>query len=301
MDSKIIRIKSITEGHRLAGLPSPNHPLISLVDYSKVIEPAEEVSAIMEFYSVSIKRGVNKMVYGQQTYDFDEGVMGFISPNQVLRSTQNNLSTDRSGWILFFHPDFLWNTPLAKKIAHYEFFEYSANEALFLSESEEAIINGIAQNIRREYESSIDKFSQDVIIAQMELMFTYAQRFYDRQFITRKISNHKILEKLEDILNAQILDERLSEQGIPSVQFIADSLNLSVKYLGSMLKQHTGQTTQQHIHNKIIEKAKEKLSTTDLTVSEIAYALGFEHSQSFSKFFKSKTNRTPGEFRNSFN
>lgn len=175
-----------------------------------------------------------------------------------------------------------WQTNFTLSIKFYEitqfdFFNYSVNEALFLSESEEAMLNGIVQYIQQEYSFNIDKFSQDVVIAQLELLLTYARRFYERQFITRKITNHKVLERLEDLLN----DYFKQENGIPAVQYVAEQLNISTRYLSSLVKQLTGQTTQQHIQNKIIEKAKEKLSTTDLSVSEIAFHLGFEHSQSF--------------------
>lgn len=294
------RIKSITELHRLAEFPKPMHPLISIIDYAETKE-IPGMSVIFDFYSISVKRGADKMFYGQQSYDFDEGVMGCIAPNQVLKAPEQTANAKRSGWILFIHPDFLWNTSLAKKIKQYEYFHYSVNEALFLSNKEEGIINGIVENIRNEYNSNIDKFSQDVIIAQLEVLFTYAQRFYERQFITRKITNHKILERLEDVLTGYFNNEALLSKGIPTVNFVADKLNISIKYLGSLLKQLTGQTTQQHIHEKLIEKAKEKLSTTDLSVSEIAYELGFEHSQSFSKLFKIKTKQSPLEFRASFN
>jgi len=299
-NTKPIRVKSISEGHRMQGLPMPAHPLISILDYGK-IKHEGSISVVFDFYSISIKRGVNKMHYGQQEYDFDGGVMGCMAPNQVLKAAAPLEDTERSGWILFLHPDFLWNTPLAQKIKQYEYFHYSVNEALFLSEREEGIINGIIENIRQEYNSNIDRFSQDVIIAQLELLFTYAHRFYERQFMTRKISNSKILSRLEALLEDYFNKEDLILRGLPSVQFIADSLNISSKYLSSLLKQQTGQTTQQHIHEKLIEKAKERLSTTDLSVSEIAYELGFEHSQSFNKLFKSKTKQSPLEFRASFN
>ena len=298
---KPFRIKSITEIHRVAGIEKPNHPLISIVDVSKFTNDADVNSVIFDFYAVSLKRGCDNLLYGQQKYDFDEGLMAFIAPGQILRGEESGVPPDLKGWMLFIHPDFLWNTPLAKKIKQYEYFGYKINEALFLSDKEETMMNGIIDNIRHEYNSNIDKFSQDVIIAQLELLFTYAQRFYERQFITRKITNHQILGKLEDILENYFNNEDLLPKGLPTVQFVADSLNISSKYLGSLLKQLTGQSTQQHIHEKLIEKAKEKLSTTELSVSEIAYELGFEHSQSFSKLFKTKTNQTPLEFRESFN
>lgn len=298
---KPIRIKSITDGHRLAKLPKPHHPLISIIDVSGLKNNTDVDAVIFDFYVVSLKRGCDKLIYGQQKYDFDEGLMAFMSPGQILRGEENGVPVNLEGWMLFIHPDFLWGTSLAKKIKQFDYFDYATNEALFLSDKEEAIINGIIDNIRQEYQANIDKFSQDVIIAQLELLFTYAQRFYERQFITRKITNSKILSRLEDVLTAYFNQEDLITKGLPSVQYVADTLNISTKYLSSLLKQHTGLTTQQHIHEKLIEKAKEKLSTTDLSVSEIAYDLGFEHSQSFSKFFKSKTQQSPLEFRHSFN
>lgn len=298
--TSVLRVKTITEGHRLAGLEKPHHPLVSIVDVSKFKNHSDINAVIFDFYVVSIKRGCNNLVYGQQKYDFDEGLMAFMSPGQILRGEENGMPPNLEGWMLFIHPDFLWNTPLAKKIKQYDYFDYATNEALFLSDKEETLINGIIENIRNEYHSNIDKYSQQVIIAQLELLFTYAHRFYERQFITRKITSHKILSRLEDVLTAYFNQEDLLSHGLPSVQHIASALNISTKYLGSLLKQLTGQTTQQHIHEKLIEKAKEKLSTTELSVSEIAYELGFEHSQSFSKLFKTKTNQSPMEFRASF-
>lgn len=295
------RIKSITDAHRLAGIERPHHPLISIVDVSQFKNNSEVNAVIFDFYVVSLKRGCNNLLYGQQKYDFDEGLMAFMSPGQILRGEEGGIPPDLQGWMLFIHPDFLWNVPLAKKIKQYEYFGYATNEALFLSDKEEKMMNDIIENIRLEYNANIDKFSQDVIIAQLELLFTYAQRFYERQFITRKITSHKILERLEEVLSDYFSNENLITKGLPTVSYIADTLNLSSKYLGSLLKQLTGMTTQQHIHEKLIERAKEKLSATELSVSEIAYELGFEHSQSFSKLFKMKTNQSPLEFRASFN
>ncbi|MFT3910452.1 MAG: AraC family transcriptional regulator [Ferruginibacter sp.] len=299
-DTTPVRIKSITEFHRLRGLPPAAHPLISVVDYS-LLEPTNG-SAVFDYYSVSIKRGVGKMFYGQQEYDFDEGVMYCMAPNQVLRvDASQHTNEKRSGWILLIHPDFLWGTALAKKIKKYEFFDYSVHEALFLSEKEETTINQIIQNIQQEYNTNIDKFSQDIIISQIETLLNYTERFYQRQFITRKISNHQVLDRLEELLNDHFNNDDALKNGLPTVQMISEKLNVSPNYLSGLLKTLTGQSTQQHIHNKVIEKAKEKLSTTELSVSEIAYELGFEHPQSFSKLFRSKTNFTPLEFRQSFN
>lgn len=306
MNNKPIhRIKTISEFHRFRGLPKPEHPLISVINYESIGRPSgpESVSLVLDYYSISLKRNIGgKIKYGQQDYDFDEGTMFFIAPGQVFSIEHGKEETlKRSGWMLLVHPDFLWHTPLAKTIKQYEYFDYSVNEALFLSEKEEATIISIIQNIQQEYHSNIDKFSQDVIIAQLELLLTYSERFYERQFITRKITNHQILNRLEDLLTTYFDSDDLIEKGLPGVQHIAGALNVSPNYLSSVLKVLTGQSTQQHIHDKLIEKAKEKLSTTELTVSEIAYELGFEHPQSFSKLFKAKTNFSPLEFRHSFN
>lgn len=303
--SKPVSIKTISEFHRLRGLPQPEHPLISVVDFSTIKSSPENnaVSLALDFYAISLKRGVNgKMIYGQQEYDFDEGVMAFLSPRQVLRIETDPMAiTKRSGWILFIHPDFLWSTSLAKTVSRYEFFSYQINEALFLSEKEEVTINNIIQNIQQEYHSNIDKFSQRIIISQIETLLNYAERFYQRQFITRKIMNHRILDRLEKLLTDYFNSDDLTTKGLPTVQYLAGMLNVSPGYLSGVLKALTGQSAQQHIHEKLIAKAKEKLSTTDLSVSEIAYALGFEHPQSFSKLFKIKTSVSPREFRQSFN
>ena len=299
------RIKSISEFHRFRGLPKPEHPLISVVDYGAIrhLSDDEPVSLVFDFYSIALKQNLNgKISYGQQEYDFDEGLMYFIAPNQVLGiHGGKEIVAKRSGWILLVHPDFLWNTPLAKQMRRYEYFDYSVHEALFLSEKEEGIMASILQNVRQEYYNSIDKFSHDIIIAQLALLLTYSERFYQRQFLTRRITSHKIVERLEEWLTDYFGNDDLIRKGLPSVQSIAESLAVSPNYLSSLLKTLTGQSTQQHVHNKLIEKAKEKLSVTNLSVSEIAYELGFEHPQSFSKLFKTKTNLSPMEFRQSFN
>lgn len=298
-----IRIKSITEAHRVFGLPSPEHPLITVLNYAdlQVPENGGEMSVMLDFYYISLKKGfTNKLFYGQQTYDFDDGMMYFVAPNQILRGAGPEPDDDLSGWILAVHPDFFWGTSLAKNIRKYTFFDYAVNEALFLSDKEKAIVNGIVENIQNEYQANLDKFSQDIIISHLETLLNYADRFYQRQFLTRKKSNHQVLEQLEELMNGYLNREDLSANGLPSVQFISDQLYISPSYLRSLLKTLTGQSTQQYIHEKLIEKAKEKLSTTQLSVSEIAYALGFEHSQSFSKLFKSKTKTSPLEFRKMF-
>lgn len=303
---QLFRFHTITEYHRAAGLPNPAHPLISLVQMDDINWPLAEgsFSLIYDFYSISMKRVKNtKFKYGQQASDFDEGVLFFMSPGQVfgMEIEKGSVMHRPEGWMILIHPDFLWNTPLAKTIKQYEFFNYSVHEALYLSDKEETMLTTIAQNIEQEYNANIDRFSQSVIIAQLELLLTYSERFYQRQFITRKITSHEILTKLEDLLTNYFNSGALAQKGLPSVAYIAENLNISPGYLSGLLKSLTGQNTQQHLHNKLIDLAKEKLSTTNLSISEIAYELGFEHLQSFSKLFKTKTSFSPMEFRHSFN
>lgn len=304
-ERQICKINSISEFHLTRGLPKPDHPLISIVDYGAIDHLAEHnKSWVLNFYAISLKRDVlGKYRYGQMPYDFDQGCMTFLSPNQLLYAEIDQKQTEKkpSGWILFIHPDFLWDTTLAKKIQQYDFFDYAITEALFLSNKEERIIAHILTGIQQEYRSNIDHFSKNIIIAQIELLLNYTERFYERQFITREKSNHEILTRLAEVLKNYFDHKEAINNGLPTVQFIAQSLNISPTYLSTLLKKLTGQNAQQHIHEKLIEKAKEQLSTTNQTISEIAYELGFEHAQSFSKLFKAKTNFSPLEFRQSFN
>ena len=254
-------IRTITEYHRVMWAPKPEHPLISVINFESIkrLPNAGSISLVFDFYSISLKRNFNgKMKYGQQEYDFDEGIMFFMSPGQVFGIAFDKENEPKhSGWLLLIHPDFLWHTPLAKTIKQYEYFNYSVNEALYLSEKEETTIISLVQNLEQEYRSNIDKFSQHIIIAQLELLLNYADRFYNRQFITRKITNHAMLTRLEDILAEYFASDNLSKKGLPTVQHIADALNVSPGYLSGLLKTLTGQSTQQHIHDKLIEKAKE--------------------------------------------
>lgn len=260
-------------------------------------------SWILNFYAIALKKNFNaKLKYGQQVYDFDEGVMTFMAPGQKIGIEANPVEpVEHSGWLLIFHPDFLWNTPLAKAIRQYEFFDYSVSEALFLSEQEEAILTGIIESIAKEYHHYTDLYTQQIIVSQLEVLLGYAQRFYKRQFITRNISNHDILTKLEHVLTECFESSDLTRKGLPTVIDIAEALHISPNYLSGLLSTLTGKSTQQHIHDKVIDKAKQQLSATQLSISEIAYVLGFDYPQSFSKLFKSKTKLSPLEFRRSFN
>lgn len=303
------RFSTIGEFLQFRQLPKPEHPLICAfkVESVELLRIEEPVSWLYDFYAIGLKRVSNaqeaKLKYGQQQYDFDNGIMSFIAPGQVLSLSidEHVKAIKQSGWMLLVHPDFLWNTPLAQIIRQYDFWDYSVHEALFLSEKEEATLVNILQTIQQECHLNIDRFTKSIIISHLATLLNYADRFYHRQFITREKANHQVLERLEKLLNEYFNSDNLATKGLPTVAYVAQSLNLSPKYLSSLLKVLTGHNTQQHIHEKLIKKAKEKLSTTNLSISEIAYELGFEHIQSFSKLFKSKTNLSPVEFRKSFN
>lgn len=295
-------IKSIQEQHQFWGLPKPKHPLVSVYRLEDTaVQPTLPEYYTMGFYCIAIKKNFEgKMKYGQRYYDFDSGIMSFISINQLLSFKQGDIAPSE-GIILLFHPDFIAGYPLVKTIKEYGFFAYELSEALHLSEQEEVVVENILNNIEKEYESNIDRFSQNVIISQIELLLQYCNRYYSRQFITRKPANDDILARLENLLSDYINHGSLAEKGLPTVNYISEQLNVSPNYLSDMLRTITGQTTQQHIHKKLIEKAQELLITTPLTVSEIAYQLGFEYPQSFNKLFKNKINLSPSEYRQSFN
>jgi len=292
-------INTISQFHRLLSLPEPCHPLVSVVNLAKTVFLEDEIwkGFVNRFYCVALKREARgKIRYGQQHYDYDKGVLSFTAPNQVQQLDLQNMECG-SGYLLIFHPDFLLQHSLANTIHQYSFFDYAVNEALHLSAEEEADLVSLLDRIDREC-SHIDKHTQEIILTQIETLLKYSNRFYERQFVTRKNNNLSLLTKFE-----QVIDDYFKSDvnGLLTVQYVAAQMNLSPSYLGDLLRVHTGQNTQQHIHEKLVAKAKEKLSTTDLSVGEIAYALGFEHAQSFSTLFKKKTNLSPIEFRRRFN
>ncbi len=298
-------ISSITEKHRLVSLPEPLHPLVSVVRIAdmRFTNSIRWEHFTLGFYCISIKRNVpGKGRYGQQYYDYDKGLMTFVSPKQVL--SLPDIPTDTlypaSGYALLVHPDFLYKHPLAAKIKNYGFFSYTVNEALHLSEKEESYMLRIFEQIEEEYQH-IDHHTQDIILSHIDLLLNYSNRFYQRQFITRKAANHDLLTRMEQILDQHFEKVETLNAGLPTVESIAAQLNLTPHYLSDMLRSLTGLTGQQHIHEKLIAKAKEYLSVTNLSVAEIAYRLGFEYPQSFNKLFKKKTNASPLEFRQTFN
>lgn len=292
---------SISELHRDLGLPKPLHPLVSLVDYSNItVDTAElEKGMLFNFYKISYKKNFSgKLKYGQSYYDFDEGGLSFILPNQVITALEGE--ADYGGYTLLVHPDFIRAYPLGKSIKNYGFFSYSVNEALYLSEKEKQVIIGLFKNIETELDGAIDQISQDVLVSQVELLLNYSKRYYNRQFITRKTASNGLLVRFENLL-AEYFDNGKALNGLPAVEELAATLNVSAHYLSDMLKTLTGQNTQQHIHARLIEKAKDLLSASELSVAEIAYQLGFEHPQSFNRLFKNKTKVSPLDFRQSLN
>ncbi|PRD48714.1 helix-turn-helix domain-containing protein [Sphingobacterium haloxyli] len=299
----LVRFRSISESHEAFGLPKPQHPLISLVHFHEgnlFNTDMAPIYDVLDFYKITfITKNSGKLKYGQDYYDFNEGSMLFTAPNQLVGTTEYNSKT--YAYLLLIHPDFLQGYPVAKGVKGYGYFSYSVNEALHLSESERETMLSLFEIMLQELDSRVDEFSQDVIIAQIELLLRYANRFYKRQFVTRKVVNNNLLQKAEAILDDYFNNQRSLTNGVPTVQFLAERLNVSSGYLSDMLRSLIGLNTQQYIHLKLIDKAKEKLSTTQLTVNEIAYELGFEHAQSFSKLFKTKTDLTPLAFRKSFN
>jgi len=295
-------INSVSEFHRLLSLPAPKHPLVSVINLAESIFLEDDVwkGFVNRFYCVALKREAKgKIRYGQQHYDYDKGVLSFTAPNQVQYLDLQNMECG-SGYLLIFHPDFLLKHPLAGTIGNYGYFSYSVNEALHLSADEEDDLIAILHKIDKEC-VHIDKHTQEIILSQIELLLNYSNRFYERQFITRKNNNYELLTKFEQFVAHYFDANQTAQQGLLTVQRIAEHMNLSPNYLSDLLRVHTGQNTQQHLHEKLIEKAKEKLATTSASVSEIAYALGFEHAQSFSTLFKKKTKMSPLEFRQGFN
>lgn len=296
-----LKISSISELHSLLQLPGPLHPLVSLVDNTKLSVNKEILnrSFSLNFYKISYKYSkVGKMGYGQGYYDFNEGGMMFTAPGQILSTDEN---AEYCGYTLLVHPDFIRSYPLAKNIKNFGFFSYDTNEALHLSDQEKSIITGLLDSIKNELNTAIDEVSQDVVVSYIEVLLNYSNRFYKRQFITRKSVNNDLLTKMDVILETYFNQEQTLTKGLPTVEFLASELHLSPHYLSDMLRNLTGQNAQQHIHEKLIEKAKEYLTATHFSVSEVAYALGFEHPQSFNKLFKKKTEQTPLSYRQLFN
>ncbi len=296
------KIESIAELHRLFNLPTPIHPLISVIDFEHLKFDANKIwnSFYYGFYCVAIKKGASgKFRYGQGDYDFDEGIMSFTKPGQIF-SVTNPTDDPVSGYMMVFKPDLIRHYELGKKIGNYGFFSYATAEALHLSEKEDKVIISLMHQIQEEIKTNIDYYSQDLIVSHIDLLLNYAKRFHNRQFLTRSSINNDIVIKMEALMDAYLKSDA-TQLGVPTVNFFAEKLNLSPNYLSDLLKNITGKNAQAHIQESLVERAKELLSTTNLSIKEIAYNLGFEYPQSFSTMFKKNTQQTPLQFRASFN
>ena len=298
--SSIININSVADYHRLAGLESPKHPLIS-VTYHKDVKAAEDFVGqryAFNLYYISYKNGeYSAMGYGRNSYDFQDGTLMFMSPGQVITPNSSGHDSDEGGWSLAFHPDLIRKSPFGKKISKYSFFSYDVNEALHISESEVKILSDIAQKIIMEYSQNIDQHTQNLIISNIELLLDYCSRYYDRQFYTRTNLNKDYVTRFEQLLHHYSSSGMLSQNGIPGVSYFGEKLNMSGHYLSDMLKKETGKSLKKYINDFLINNAKTMLLGSTDSVSQIAYSLGFEYPQHFSKLFKQKTGMSPVEYR----
>ena len=298
---KIIHIKSISEVHDFYGLPKPKHPLVSVLPIDERMTNYDygDLSYTFSFYQISLKAGIQgALSYGRNSYDFNEGTMTFIRPNQLVKVENSEDYQGGSGWTLIFHPDLIRKSDLGKTIDDYSFFNYEVNEALHLSEDEKKSLTELKSKIEQEYNQNIDKHSQEIIIANIEMILKYCKRYYDRQFYTRTNLNKDIISKFEKTISEYYASDKPSENGVLTVKYCAQKLAMSSNYFGDLIKNETGRSAKDHIQEYIIEKAKTRIVGTTQSISEIAYSLGFEYPQGLNRFFKAKTGMSPKEYRN---
>lgn len=298
MKEIVYKVQTIAQLHEIAGFEKPKHPLVTVIDYSKVDvnNGPESGSFICSFYSVNFKKHCD-FIYGRQAFDHQEGTLLCTAPEQVLTFNKKKESKSTEGWGLYFHPELIRNTSLGKRINEYTFFSYSENEALHLSEQEKQTLLSIIKQMEIEYNTNIDHYSQDLIVSNIELLLNYCRRFYGRQFITRNNQNKDIVVRFEEFITDYFNSNNLRNNGIPTVRFCAEAMNLSPNYFSDLLKSETGKNTQEHIHYFLLEKAKTLLVSSDKSINEIAYELGFEYPQNISKLFKKKVGVSPTLYR----
>lgn len=299
--SRILKVESVSQIHDFFEYEKPKHPLITLIDNSKVNPSlfSEDIQITSGFYSISQKEGIEcELKYGRQYFDFQEGSLMFLAPGQTISITGKPELVELNGWSLFFHPDLIRKRHLGKKMKEYTFFSYEANEALHLSHLEKQKITGIVETIEHEFSQNMDIYSQDLIISNLEVLLNYCKRFYGRQFLTRSHVNKDVISRFEAFLKDYFESGKPETKGLPSVKYCAQEMDYSTNYLSDLLKKETGKNTQEHIHFHLIEKAKNLLLGTEEPVFRIAYSLGFEYPQHFSKLFKSKTGMSPAAYRN---
>jgi AraC family transcriptional regulator, transcriptional activator of pobA len=289
----------------MIGAEKPSHPLISVIESSRreplaTVQPIMNVTFVSDLYSISLKNGRECGIkYGRMTYDFQEGSLMFVAPHQAVTpvTEPGELEAGGESWTLVFHPDLIRKNPLSKRMKDYSFFTYESHEALHISERERQTVNGIVDKIREEYSQNLDEHSQDLIVANIELLLNYCRRYYGRQFLTRSHVNKDVVVRLETWLREYFDSNKPEEAGIPSVRECAEQMGYSANYLSDLLKKETGRNTRQHIHDCLMERAKDLLLGSEDTVSQIAYALGFEYPGHFSRLFKSKIGKSPLAYR----
>jgi len=297
-----INFKNITEFNLAQNLPEPENPLFSIGqktmsadEINNCISSKEEASYTNQFYIISLKNIVSgEIIYGRTKYDCSTGTLLFSAPNQTY--TVKDIVISSESWFLAFHDDFIQGLDIRKRIKNYNFFNYNVNEALHLSPKEEQTIKTIFRNIESEYQNNQDEFSKEIIISHLETLLKYADRFYKRQFLNRKEINKNLMTRFTEILDAYFESGQLSENGIPSVQWLASQLEVSHRYLSDSIKAETGKTAVDQINLYLIEEAKNLLLDPATSISETAYKLGFEYPQYFSRLFKKKTGLSPKEY-----
>ena len=299
MSEELIRITSISDLHQKLGLEKPCHPLISVVDVSRLSATEAEVGIKIQYdlYVITLKDKSCGGEYGRNSFDFDEGVMAFMAPGQTYVQTSPFDKGEVSGWMLFFHPDLIRPSHLGQHMDEYSFFEYDVYEALHLSDAEEKIVNEVVANIKAEYEQRIDNHSQRVIASNLELLLNYCLRYYERQFNTRTSQSQGVAATFEQELKTYFHQGIHVDQGLPSISYFSDKANLSQHYFSDLIKKETERSPKDHINDFVIERAKDLLLGTQKSVSEIAYDLGFNYPHYFTRIFKNKTGHSPVEYQ----
>jgi AraC-like DNA-binding protein len=298
--SDVVKISSITQIHQFLGIDGPKHPLITVLPIDERIVTANygNTTFLLDLFQISLKKGIEGNIsYGRNSYDFQNGTMVFTKPNQSMKFSAQEDFSHASGWTLIFHPDLIRKSELGKTIQSYDFFSYEMHEALHLSDEEQKELTSLVEKIQREYEYIIDQHSMQLMVSNIKLLLDYCKRYYDRQFYTRSAVNQDKVTVFEKLLNSYFEKELQLQLGVPTVQYFGDQMHMSAHYLSDLLKKETGRSTQEHIYNNLIERAKTILISSTESVSQVAYSLGFDYPNHFSKFFKAKAGMSPSEYR----
>lgn len=292
----LISLHQVKDYNDLFGIPT-THPLINVVDF-KDFPPFRHRRILYGIYAIFLKDlNCGEMLYGRQTYDYQEGTIVSIAPGQVAGVEDDGQLHTARGRALVFHPDLIHGTHLASAMKDYSFFSYDSNEALHLSESERAIVTNCLDTIKTEADGEIDRHTRRIIVAHIETLLDYCLRFYERQFNTRRTANHDVLTRFEDLLDGYYKKGMARREGLPTVKYFADNLCLSSNYFGDLVKRETGRTAREHIQLKLVDIAKERVLDPSQNISSVAYELGFQYPQHFTRLFKKVTGYTPQEYR----